>query len=127
MLAVLLLCVPPPLEPVERPITFASLTPAQAAVLSGKLQLHKVVLDSAGTEHGGRVGDDAAHDDEPGSLAASSSIGWSGRSRAGETQPGGSALGGWAGACGGAGCAGIITKPCTRWTGLATSTTSWSK
>jgi hypothetical protein len=65
LLAVLLLCVPPSLEPVERPIPFASLTPKQAAPLEGKLRLFKVTLDSMGTEHGGRVGYDAQHDDEP--------------------------------------------------------------
>jgi hypothetical protein len=65
LLAVLLLCVPPPHEPVERAIPFASLTPAQAAGLEGKLRLYKVVLDSAGTEVNGRVGYDAQHDDEP--------------------------------------------------------------
>jgi hypothetical protein len=65
MLAVLLLCVPPSLEPVERPIPFASLTPAQAASLEGKLRLYKVTLDSAPGECGGRVGYDALHDDEP--------------------------------------------------------------
>lgn len=64
-LALLLLFVPPPLEPVERPVELASLTPAKAAELAGKLRLFKVELDSAGTEHGGRVGYDAAHDDEP--------------------------------------------------------------
>jgi hypothetical protein len=52
MLAFLLLCVPPPLKPVERPIPFASLTPTQAASLEGKLRLYKVTLDSAGTEPG---------------------------------------------------------------------------
>jgi hypothetical protein len=65
LLAVLLLFVPPPLEPVERPIPFASLTPAQAAALEGKLRLYKVTLDSSGTEYGGRVGYDAQHDGEP--------------------------------------------------------------
>src|SRR5262249_46303943 len=65
MLAVLLLFVPPPLEPVERPITFASLTPAQASELAGKVRLYRVTLDSAPGECGGRVGYDAAHDDEP--------------------------------------------------------------
>jgi hypothetical protein len=65
MLAVLLLCVPPPLETIERAIPFASLTPAQAAALEGKERLYKVTLDSAATEIGGRVGYDARHDDEP--------------------------------------------------------------
>jgi hypothetical protein len=65
LLAVLLLCVPSPLEAVERAIPFASLTPAQAAELEGKVRLYKVVLDSAPTECGGRVGYDVAHDDEP--------------------------------------------------------------
>jgi hypothetical protein len=65
MLTVLLLCVPPPLEPVERPIPFASLTPTQAASLEGKLRLFKVTLDSVPGESDGRVGYDAQHDDEP--------------------------------------------------------------
>src|SRR3954454_14999082 len=65
LLAVLLLFVPPPLEPVERPIPFASLTPAEAAPLEGKLRLYKVALDSAGTEYGERVGYDVQHDDVP--------------------------------------------------------------
>jgi hypothetical protein len=65
MLAVLLLCVPPPLEPGERPIPFASLTPAQAAALAGRLRLYKVTLDSAATEVGGRVGYGVQHDDGP--------------------------------------------------------------
>jgi hypothetical protein len=65
VLAVLLLCVPPPLEPVERPIPFASLTPTQAASLEGKLRLFKVTLDSVPGESDGRVGSDAQHDDEP--------------------------------------------------------------
>jgi hypothetical protein len=55
LLAVLILCVPPPFEVVERPIKFASLTPAQARSLEGKLRLFKVVLDSMGVEHDGRV------------------------------------------------------------------------
>jgi hypothetical protein len=65
MLAVLLLCVPTLLEPVERPIPFASLTPAQAASLEGKLRLYKVTLDSATGEWDGRVGYDVQHDDVP--------------------------------------------------------------
>jgi hypothetical protein len=56
----LVLAAPPALEVVERPVALASLTSAQAA-LDGKLRLFKVVLDSAGTEHGGRVGYDALH------------------------------------------------------------------
>lgn len=63
--ALLLLLVPPPLEPVERAVSLSSLTPARAADLAGKVRLYKVVLDSAGTEDGGRVGYDALHDDEP--------------------------------------------------------------
>jgi hypothetical protein len=55
--AFLLLCVPP-LDPVERPIPFASPAPTQAASLEGKLRLYKVTLDSMGMEHDGRVGYD---------------------------------------------------------------------
>jgi hypothetical protein len=64
MTLALLLLLLSPLEPVERPIPFASLTPAQARSLEGKLRLYRVTLDSTGMEHDGRVGD-AAHDDEP--------------------------------------------------------------
>ena len=52
-------------EPVQRALPFASLTPAQAADLAGKVRLYKVALDSAQGEWGGRVGYDLAHDDEP--------------------------------------------------------------
>ena len=66
MLAVLvLLSLPPATEPVERAIPLASLTPARAAELAGKVRLFEVVLDSAPGEWGGRVGYDAAHDNEP--------------------------------------------------------------
>jgi hypothetical protein len=59
MPTVLLLCAPP-LEPGERPTPFASLTPAQARSLEGKLRLYKVTLDSMGMEHDGRVGPSTA-------------------------------------------------------------------
>src|SRR5262249_36009581 len=66
MFAVLvLLSTPPATEPIERAIPFASLPPAQAAELAGKIRLYKVVLDSAPGEWAKRVGYDAAHDDEP--------------------------------------------------------------
>jgi hypothetical protein len=36
----------------------------QARSLEGKLRLYRVTLDSTGTEHAGRVGYDALHDDD---------------------------------------------------------------
>src|SRR5262249_31967350 len=57
---------PPATEPVERAIPFASLTPAQAADLVGKVRTYRVVLDSAPGGRGRQVGYDAAHDDVPG-------------------------------------------------------------
>jgi hypothetical protein len=55
----------PALEPVDVPVTLATLTPAEAARLEGKVRRYRVVLASSPVEEDGWTGYDVEHDDEP--------------------------------------------------------------